>query len=214
MDGSVNRLEGHALDHITKVLGGHIPDTAPSRNAGRNAAVAMVLSERPENPGLSALFIQRAEHPNDPWSGQMALPGGRHEPFDASLDAAARRETFEEVGLELAEEMQIGRLNDLAGGRLSDHRLAVSPFVYHHPDPPALTPNYEVADTVWVPLEFLGDPRNVSPYVFHRDPSQREFPSWNYEGYTIWGLTYRIIASYLQLFGLELPGEPGVTDVE
>lgn len=204
---------GHDLDHVTAVLASHLPDTQASKESVRNAAVAMVVSDRPKT-GLSALFIQRATHPGDPWSGQMAFPGGRFEPYDPSLDAAARRETLEEVGLNLDEEMMLGRLNDVSGGRLSVHELAVSPFVYHHPEPSALRPNYEVANTVWVPLEYLGNPGNIAPYVFPKDPMKRDFPSWEYEGYVIWGLTYRIIANYFRLFGVDLPGEPQPTYVE
>lgn len=213
MDDAVKTLGQHRIEDIVTTLGAHIPDTAASKEATLNAAVAMIISDQPDL-GLSALFIQRAEHPDDPWSGQMAFPGGRHEPYDRSLVAAACRETLEEVGLELTDEMLVGRLSDVSGGRLSMHRLAVSPFVFHHPDPPETKPNYEVAATVWVPLEHLGDPANIQPYVFDQDPQKREFPSWNYEGYVIWGLTYRIIANYLSLFGVGLPGEPEVTDVE
>ena len=46
------------------------------------------------------LFIQRAERPGDPWSGQMAFPGGHREDSDISLQAAMR-ETHEEIGLGL-----------------------------------------------------------------------------------------------------------------
>ena len=71
-----------------------------------------------------------------------------------------------------------------------------------------------MADTVWLPRSYLGEPADIRPYVFPRDPTKREFPSWQYDGYTIWGLTYRIVASYLRLFGVEIPGERDVTDVE
>lgn len=213
LEGREKLLGEQRIEDVCRALGAHVPDVGPSKAAARNAAVAMVISEQGDR-GLSALFIQRAEHPDDPWSGQMAFPGGRYEASDSSLDAAARRETLEEVGLELSEEMLVGRLSDVSGGRLGVHGLAVSPFVFHHPGPGGLTPNYEVAATVWVPLSHLGDPGNIRPYVFPRDPAQREFPSWQYEGYTIWGLTYRIIGSYLRLFGVEIPGEAEVTDVE
>jgi len=213
MGGLVKSLGGHSVSDATVALARHVPDIAASREASRNAAVAMVLNDRP-GQGLSALFIQRAQHPDDPWSGQMAFPGGRFEPYDKTLVRAAMRETREEVGLALTQDMLLGRLSDVSGGRLSMHRLAVSPFVFHLPGEPETKPNYEVANTVWVPLTHLGDPANIAPYVFPQDPEKREFPAWHYEGYTIWGLTYRIIANYLRLFDVTIPGEPVVTAVE
>lgn len=201
------------FDQIAAQLEGHSPNTTPSDEAERQAAVAMIL--RPcASGGMETLFMKRVEHPRDPWSGQMSFPGGRREVVDATLQDVARRETEEEVGIPLVETMGIGRLHDVYGGRLAEHRLSVSPFVFHHPSPPEVRMNEEVADTVWVPLRYLGSPANVEPYVFHLDPSGREFPSFTYEGYTVWGLTYRIVASFVQLFGTELPGETDVTDVE
>ena len=206
-------IEQYGIDEIAEVLAAHKPDTGPSERAGRNAAVAMIL--RPStDESLEALFIQRAKHPNDPWSGQMAFPGGRQDPGDATIESAALRETREEVGIELDAARALGRLHDIEGGRLQEFSLSVSPFVYYHPAPPTPTPNEEVADTVWVPLGYFGDLSNIEPYVFDRDPLGREFPSFQYKGYTIWGLTYRIISNFVDLFGVTLPGEPDTTDVE
>lgn len=198
---------------IALALNSHTPDTTPSEKAKRQAAVAMIL--RPgQGGGLETLFMKRAEHPHDPWSGQMSFPGGRRETSDATLQDAARRESEEEVGIALASEMNIGRLHDVYGGRLVHHRLAVSAFVFHHPAPPEVRMNEEVADTVWVPLAYLADPMNVEPYRFHMNQGDHEFPSFCYKGYTIWGLTYRILGNFLSVFDIDLPGEPEVTDVE
>lgn len=200
----------YSVEEIAEVLAAHRPDTGPSERAGRHAAVAMVLREGPGGR-LETLFIQRSEHPGDPWSGQMAFPGGRRDAQDASVEAAARRETLEEVGIDLAPARRMGRLSDIEGGRLNAFRLSVSPFVFHHPDPPEVTlDRREVADSVWVPLGYLGDVGNVKPYVFPQDSSGRTFPSFQYEGYPIWGLTFRIITSFVRLFGVELPGEPAI----
>ena len=85
------------------------------------AAVAVVLGPTPE--GLQLLFIERAQHPDDPWSGHIAFPGGRIEADDPSPRAAAERETLEEVGLDLSNAEYWGRVDDLdrthvAGGGL------------------------------------------------------------------------------------------------
>lgn len=206
-------ISAYSLDEIRQRLAAFEPDVRPSETVSRVAAVAMVLRESPEGT-LEALFMQRAQRAGDPWSGQMACPGGHVELTDADVEAAARRETREEVGLDLTPEMAIGRLSDIAGGRLRTFELAVCPVVYYHPTPGPLTPNYEVADTVWVPLSFLGDPDNIQPYYYPLDPEQRAFSSFVYGPYTIWGLTYRILAQFMGLFDIVLPRELLLTDVE
>ena len=206
-------ITDYSLKTLRTTLAGFSPDIAPSANTARVAAVAMVI--RPgEGGGLEVLFMKRADREEDPWSGHMSFPGGHVETTDESIEAAARRETLEEVGLALTPEMVIGRLNDIAGGRLRTFELAVSAIVYYCPEPGPLTHNYEVADTVWVPLEFLGDPKNITPYFYPPDPEQRAFSSFNYGPYTIWGLTYRILAQFMALFSIALPTELPLTDVE
>ena len=82
--------------------------------AGRaTASVAVVLRE--QGPGAELLFIERAKHEGDPWSGQMAFPGGRVDAGDTSERHTAQRETFEEVGLSLQEAEYLGRLDDQEG---------------------------------------------------------------------------------------------------
>jgi 8-oxo-dGTP pyrophosphatase MutT (NUDIX family) len=173
----------------------------------------MILRRLDRNP-IELLLLQRAEHPFDPWSGQMAFPGGHQDPGDSSLEAAAIRETEEEVGLRLTPSMRIGRLGDVSGGRLRGRGMTVSPFVYQWSGPARIRPNQEVAGTVWVPLTFLADRRNVKPYIYPLDPLRRDFPSFQYGPYTIWGMTYRMIADFMSVFAVELPGESPLSDVE
>jgi len=198
---------------ITARLATHQANDEPSLRVKRPAAVAMVLA--PGAQGLEVLFIRRAEHPEDPWSGHMALPGGGKEAGDTGVEAAARREALEEVGLVLREDHLIGRLDDITGGRLEWFDMALSAFVYYLEAPPHLTPcEAEVAETVWVPLRFLMEPVNVGEFLWELDPDKRLFPAFHFGPYTIWGLTYRIIANFNALFGVDIPVFEKVTKAE
>lgn len=60
------------------------------------------------------LYIKRATRSTDRWSAQVAFPGGRQEPEDENSLFTAYRETWEEVGIDLAEKdfLEIGQLDD------------------------------------------------------------------------------------------------------
>ena len=51
---------------------------------------------------LEMLFVKRSVYPGDPWSGQVAFPGGKAEPDEAFTETAIR-ETQEEIGIDLNE---------------------------------------------------------------------------------------------------------------
>jgi 8-oxo-dGTP pyrophosphatase MutT (NUDIX family) len=181
------------IDEIERALSRYAPLTI-DRPDVRRAAVAVVLRAGPDQP-LEVLFIERARHDGDPWSGHMAFPGGRVDPGDASARAAAERETLEEVGLSLAGARRLGRLDDLegrAGGRPAG--LVISAFVYHHAAPGPLVINREVAEAMWVPVWELGaDERHVD----HGYPgAEQAFPGilvGEPGRHVVWGLTYRFV---------------------
>ena len=91
-------------------------DRGRAESAG-SAAVAMVLREGPQ--GVEALFIERARRDGDPWSGQMAFPGGRWETVDGSLRETAARETFEELSVDLSDSPYLGYLGEVTRRRAS-----------------------------------------------------------------------------------------------
>ena len=87
-----------ALATVRRALRDHRPQVADAPDA-RPAAVALVLLDGPQ--GIEILLIKRAERADDPWSGQIALPGGRYDVGDRDLEATAVRETREETGVDL-----------------------------------------------------------------------------------------------------------------
>jgi 8-oxo-dGTP pyrophosphatase MutT (NUDIX family) len=168
---------------------------APSRlevAVSQRAAVAVVLREG--GAGLELLFIRRAEDPADRWSGHMAFPGGRREPDDADLVATAVRETFEEIGLDLAAQGELlGGLDELhaiARGRPVD--LGITPFVFRLHGPATLTLSNEVTSLHWLPLDDLLGPRHFSTFEYLDEGTPLPLPSLRVGDVVIWGLTFRM----------------------
>jgi 8-oxo-dGTP pyrophosphatase MutT (NUDIX family) len=161
-----------SLEAIRRALAAYEARALPV-DGRRQAAVSLVLRGEPERPEV--LFIERARHPADPWSGHMAFPGGRMDPGDVDARAAAERETLEEVGLSLDGSLPLGRLNDLEGhhaGRAVG--MVISAWVYHVAEPGALVTNHEVEEALWVPLDFLVDPERHLEFA-HPDLAGRRF---------------------------------------
>jgi 8-oxo-dGTP pyrophosphatase MutT (NUDIX family) len=158
------------------------------------AAVALVLVPAPD----AILLIRRAEREGDPWSGHMALPGGRREPADRDLVATAIRETAEEVGLRLAREDLIGGLDDVVPRTPVLPPIAVRPFVFTLPERPALTPNPEVAATRWVLLDHLLHPETYHSARVDIRGAPRDFPAYRVEESIVWGMTERIVTALLE----------------
>ena len=167
----------------------------------RPAAVALVLIEGRE--GLEALFIHRAERTGDPWSGQVALPGGRHEPSDPDLLATAIRETLEETGVDLSHAERLGTLDDLHPRTPTLPPVVVRPFVFAlvSPPPPPLVPSAEVQRAFWLPLARLLAPGVRREATLTVRGVERTFPAYLIGDEMIWGMTERIVTPFLELVG-------------
>lgn len=190
--------------NLTSVLDAEYRESDPTEDIPR-AAVAAVFRQGDgrgdgairsgTTAGAELLFIQRATKPTDPWSGQMAFPGGRTEPSDPSPRATAMRETVEEVGLDLSDARFIGALSELDGGRTTKRHVNVSAHAFWLDGPrPELTLNHEVADVVWVPMTHLADQARYIDY--HYPLAGADFPGiqLDRDDQVIWGLTLRFLS--------------------
>jgi 8-oxo-dGTP pyrophosphatase MutT (NUDIX family) len=157
------------------------------------AAVAVVLAPDPD----ALLLIRRAERTGDPWSGHMALPGGRQDPSEPDLLATAVRETWEEVGLELGRQHLLGTLDDVVPRTPVLPPIAVRPYVFTLRHRPALSLNPEVAAARWVPLDLLLHPDTYNSVRLDIRGESREFPAYRLDDSVVWGMTERILSSLL-----------------
>lgn len=171
-------------------------DTAPSPGRAQ-AAVALVLRPRED---LELLLIRRAERGDDPWSGHIALPGGRRDFADPDLAATAFRETVEETGISIPKSGRVlGRLGVVTTPSPLPAIEIVS-FVAGVPSDTTFTLDpAEVVDASWIPLSVLRSIEAASEFRIERSGEELTFPSIVHGDYTIWGLTHRILRDFLEV---------------
>jgi 8-oxo-dGTP pyrophosphatase MutT (NUDIX family) len=157
------------------------------------AAVAVILAPDPD----ALLLIRRAERVGDPWSGHMALPGGRQEPAEPDLFTTAVRETAEEVGLALERRHLLGALDDVVPRTPVLPPIAVRPYVFALAHRPLLSLNPEVAAARWVPLDLLLHPDTYNSVQLDIRGESRDFPAFRLDDSIVWGMTERIVSSLL-----------------
>ena len=185
------------------ILLDEVPDPSLER---MEAAVALVIRAGEQ---LDFLLIKRAVHERDPWSGQMALPGGRWEQDDTGLLHTAIRETFEETGLDLtAAGAPMGRLEDVAPSSPQLPQMRIAPFVFGVPaETQARVASPELHSVHWVPLDLLAAPDTATTTRIHFSGFSRTFPSYHVVGEHVWGLTHRILTGFLQRYPRELDSD-------
>ena len=140
------------------------------------------------------LFSQRAAN-LAAHSGQIAFPGGAVEEGE-SLEAAAIRETEEEVGIRRDAVELIGRLDDL----ITNSGYLVAPFVgLIRTRIEYVLQESEVTEVFEVPIDALLEPSQ--PEVRYVTFAERRYPAYfyRYAHREIWGLTGRMLKAFLDL---------------
>lgn len=164
--------------------------------ATRPAAVLVPVVDRPEPAVL--LTLRTSELPSH--AGQVAFPGGKIDPHDATPVAAALREAQEEIGLDAGAVDPIGYLDlylTFSGFRVlptvarvsPDYRLTINPA--------------EVADAFEVPLDFLMDAQNHALHSRDWKGVVRRYYAMPFGERYIWGVTAGILRNmYERIYGV------------
>ena len=156
------------------------------------AVAAVALVEYRLKHGSQFLLLQRSQRADDPWSGQLALPGGRVEPEDGSLLNTAIRETYEECGLVLPPSALLKPLTLSYAGRHQGTPTPVQPYHFILTERPTLLLDVqEVAAAFWVEKQQWMDPKKhvrAEPL-----PGLGLFPGFYVESQLLWGFTYQVL---------------------
>lgn len=183
------------------------PSTAPAGAiaAPIESSAGEVLADRPliaaavlvpilhgPNPGI--LLTKRTSHLSA-HAGQVAFPGGRIDPGDASAEAAALREAEEEIGLHRQRAEVLGRLPDYATGT----GFRITPILALLQEPLDLVPNPAEVDAIFtLPLSVLLDPAAPERRQAEFRGRMREFWVWPHTTHYIWGATAAILVHLAQ----------------
>ncbi len=159
------------------------------------AVVAVLLLE--DHVGnLNVLIIRRAERDDDPWSGQMALPGGRVEKTDPSTRYAVEREVREEVGVDLQSAGEALGLLSL-GHPMRRTGIQVQPWVYGLRQKPRTDIGPEVQEAVWISLHNLREKSKRAQVRIRAET--REVQAFVVDERIIWGFTHRVLSELLEI---------------
>lgn len=153
------------------------------------AAVAVIL--KIEDEDLLLFLVKRAVNPSDPWSGNMALPGGRRHRGENIAETVVR-ETREETGIDVSKYHFLGNLDVQTSGRAGSP-LRILPFVFLCDEKPEVTLNSELTLWFWVTLDDLNRGRGKASM------GGSEVAAYLVNGEAVWGLTFRILGTLLNL---------------
>lgn len=151
------------------------------------AAVAIIIDPKDQNGWV--LLIKRTERKGDPWSGQVAFPGGHRSLEDRTLLETAVREAREEVGIDLHRHNMLGVLPPV---HTHTRRVVVAPFVFQLKTKATVALNEEIAESFWAPFSELKQ-IEASKTMVHVEEGTLTVDSYIYRSHVIWGLTFRII---------------------
>lgn len=163
----------------------------------RESGVALILTVVEES--IHCVLMKRSVHPGNPHSGQISFPGGKKEDYDSDLESTARRETREEIGVDLSPKELIGELTPIY---IPVSKFRVQPFVYFRSGPMTFIPDplevdqvftFEVNDLLRTDIIKRKEIRLSQGYT------QKNAPYFDINGETVWGATAMMLSEFRQI---------------
>ena len=154
------------------------------------AAVMIILMNKQKEPHV---LLTKRTHDVRTHKGEMSMPGGGFDETDGDILGTALRETFEEVGIKPDDIDIIGRFDEF----ISIYKFHVSTFVGTVDYPYRYIINRsEIEDYVEAPLSIFVNKEYDKVDTIEYEGSKHNIYYYNYNGFTIWGLTARILTDF------------------
>lgn len=179
-------------------LQNQLHNRTPITRAEWEARPAAVLVPLYRDGGEWHVLLTQRTEAVETHKGQVAFPGGRAEPDDATRLETALREAEEEIGLKRGDVAVLGQLDEL----LTVTQYRVTPVVGVFPWPyEFVLSTTELSSVFGVPLRWLADPAHL--VTQHREPMAPgpKVPVYYfyYGDYVIWGATARMLLNLLDI---------------
>jgi 8-oxo-dGTP pyrophosphatase MutT (NUDIX family) len=158
----------------------------------RAAATLLLLYPGEDGELTMPLTVRHAELRSH--AGEVSLPGGASDPVDASLEATAIREAWEEIGVDPSTVSIVGELDDIW---IPVSNFELRPFVGTAATRPAFAPHSdEVAEIVELPVGHVLADGSVSEELIEGAGWQLRAAVYRFGGHRIWGATARTLAMF------------------
>ncbi|MDH5434075.1 MAG: CoA pyrophosphatase [Gammaproteobacteria bacterium] len=187
-----------------------LDDPAEIHDVFKSAAVLMPLIRNQFTNEWEVIFTRRADHLKH-HPGQISFPGGGYEADDQKLSVTAKRETWEEIGIQQDSIELIGKLPQ----QETISRYYVTPFVGVVDDNSLFQKNVfdssqltidsnEVAEVFTAPLEFVINKQNQQLVTKTFEGTEYSFYVIQYQDYYIWGATAKILNNLTNMLDTKL----------
>jgi 8-oxo-dGTP pyrophosphatase MutT (NUDIX family) len=142
-------------------------------------------------------LMVRSANDRDRHSGQISLPGGKKEEYDINFEETAKRETSEEMGIDIYYNRIIREMSPIY---IPPSNFYVKAFVsYTKKNPQFILQETEAVELIEFPVSTLLNLSEQPEMMVLPSSRGVEVPVINFNSYSIWGATSMILSEFSHL---------------